>query len=328
MKTYQLVGEYSFGTQLKIAPISTNEFLNRETCLQVNGSADSGIEVQSLLPVVKNFTLIGSVDCSGKKCDKFQLSETIGQKKNVYTLLVTYVKSPKYPAALQPIPVRYEMRGYNSLIGSHIDHYYLDYDYYNHDDIPNEVFEIEVEKCQGFPGPGNAHTATMNPMKEFVFPHDSQHVDTEFERFKKKHNKDYDSHHEHENRKNIFTQNLRFVHSKNRARLSYSLGINHLADRTADELKALRGFKSSQVYNGGQAFPYTSAQLKRIADHLPDSKDWRIDGAVTPVKDQSVCGSCWSFGSEFFFAESIKKCIKNEISSLPQQLERSKAHIS
>jgi hypothetical protein len=64
----------------------------------------------------------------------------------------------------------------------------------------------------------------MNPMKEFVFPHDETHVDDEFNRFKTKHDKDYDTHHEHENRKNIFRQNLRFIHSKNRQGLGFSLG--------------------------------------------------------------------------------------------------------
>lgn len=132
VKTYQLRNAFKYGTSLKFAPVSTEEYINRETCLQVNGTSDFSIGVQSILPDVKNFSLIGSVDYNGQKCDKFNLEEVIGQKRNSYTLWVRYLKSPKYPSSLMPIPVRYEMRGYNTLLGSHIDHYYLTYDYYSH----------------------------------------------------------------------------------------------------------------------------------------------------------------------------------------------------
>lgn len=132
-------------------------------------------------------------------------------------------------------------------------------------------------------------------MKEFVHPTDSSHVDTELRRFMNKHGIIYNSIEEHEKRQHIFTQNLRFIHSKNRAQLGFSLAVNHLSDKTSDELKALRGFHSSGVYNGGKPFPY-ELNTKVLRD-LPDDYDWRLYGAVTPVKDQSVCGSCWSFGT-------------------------------
>lgn len=46
-----------------------------------------------------------------------------------------------------PIPVRYEMRGFNSLLGSHYDHYYLDYDSFSIDRPNDDVFKMtESEK--------------------------------------------------------------------------------------------------------------------------------------------------------------------------------------
>lgn len=54
-----------------------------------------------------------------------------------------------------------------------------------------------------------------------------------------------------------------------------------MVDRTELELKALRGKQYSKGYNGGQPFPYKGAEE---FESIPDALDWRLYGAVTPVK--------------------------------------------
>lgn len=111
---------------------------------------------------------------------------------------------------------------------------------------------------------------------------------THFSNFRERFHRRYESLEELETRFSIFKQNLATIHSHNELH-SFKLAVNQFADLTLEEFRARMGLNRVQSY---QCKPFSNVQYA-----VPDSIDWREKGAVTPVKDQGQCGSCWAFSA-------------------------------
>ena len=70
---------------------------------------------------------LGKTIHNGEDCEKWQKKEVVGDKVNKYTIWLRRVKSELRPDVGMAIPLHYEMKGFNNLLGSHYDHYYLTY---------------------------------------------------------------------------------------------------------------------------------------------------------------------------------------------------------
>jgi len=116
-------------------------------------------------------------------------------------------------------------------------------------------------------------------------------VEAEFAKFVERFGKDYGE--EYATRREVFARNLETIERENAKGNTFTLGITPYADLTGEEFAAL--------YTGlgrDEAKPNATLGVRAYSGaDLPAEVDWTKKGAVTPVKDQGGCGSCWAFSS-------------------------------
>jgi len=113
------------------------------------------------------------------------------------------------------------------------------------------------------------------------------------------HGKSYTTMEEIEYRQTVWEATVQRIAQHNSQSHGWRMAVNKFADMTPYEFQMLYvsgGFQEADHQRRKAVQFYNNFVWKNNAS-LPSSVDWTTQGAVTPVKNQGQCGSCWAFST-------------------------------
>lgn len=134
-----------------------------------------------------------------------------------------------------------------------------------------------------------------------------------------RHAKVYNDLEENDKRFEIFKDNLKFITEHNSENRTYKVGLNQFADLTNEEYRSMfLGTRTEAKRRFVKSKNASQRYAIRTGEKLPRFVDWRMKGAVAPVKNQGSCGSCWAF-STVAAVESINQIVTGKLITLSEQ---------
>merc|ERR1711990_89440 len=138
---------------------------------------------------------------------------------------------------------------------------------------------------------------------------------SQFEAFEHEFGKKYSSSAERLTRFATFMKNVKEIEEHNNSgKYGYKKVINKFADMTPEEFKAMNGYKNAPK----PGTVYADIKDIKVSD-LPASVDWRDKGAISAVKDQGYCGSCWAFATVQSIESYVQIASGNSVEELSAQ---------
>lgn len=123
-----------------------------------------------------------------------------------------------------------------------------------------------------------------------------------------------------EARKTTFEQNLLKIQLHNLRQSTYKENVNRFTALTKDEMKKFKGYNSAKARSMPKSDFMLATPTPVANGKQPKSLDWRSKGAVSKVKNQGECGSCWAFAATETIESHVQIASGKLLELSPQQI--------